>query len=306
MKRVLLLSSFLTLFAIGSWAQWSPVGDKIKTDWASRIDPSNVLPEYPRPIMERSDWKNLNGLWDYAIINKGEQIPAAFDGKILVPFAVESSLSGVGKRINEKQELIYQRSFEVPSAWRGKQVLLHFGAVDWKTDVWVNDVKVGSHTGGFTPFSFDVTAALSAKGSNRLVVKVWDPTDKGPQPRGKQVSRPEGIWYTPVSGIWQTVWLEPVAAKHIGNLRITPDIDRNLLTVKAELNACNPSDLVEVAVYDGGRLVATGKSINAEAVEVAMPQDAKLWSPDSPFLYTLKVTLKSCLLYTSPSPRDRG
>ena len=293
MKRILFLLSFLTLFAIGSWAQWSPVGDKIKTDWASRIDPSNVLPEYPRPIMERSDWKNLNGLWDYAIINKGEQIPAAFDGKILVPFAVESSLSGVGKRINEKQELIYQRSFEVPSAWRGKQVLLHFGAVDWKTDVWVNDVKVGSHTGGFTPFSFDVTAALSAKGSNRLVVKVWDPTDKGPQPRGKQVSRPEGIWYTPVSGIWQTVWLEPVAAKHIGNLRITPDIDRNLLTVKAELNACNPSDLVEVAVYDGGRLVATGKSINAEAVEVAMPQDAKLWSPDSPFLYTLKVTLKS-------------
>lgn len=201
MKRVLLLSSLLTLFAIGSWAQWSPVGDKIKTDWASRIDPSNVLPEYPRPIMERSDWKNLNGLWDYTIINKGEQIPATFDGKILVPFAVESSLSGVGKRINEKQELIYQRSFDVPAAWRGKKVLLHFGAVDWKTDVWVNDVKVGSHTGGFTPFSFDVTAALSAKGNNRLVVKVWDPTDKGPQPRGKQVSNPEGIWYTPVSGI---------------------------------------------------------------------------------------------------------
>lgn len=293
MKRVLLLSSLLTLFAIGSWAQWSPVGDKIKTDWASRIDPSNVLPEYPRPIMERSDWKNLNGLWDYTIINKGEQIPATFDGKILVPFAVESSLSGVGKRINEKQELIYQRSFDVPAAWRGKKVLLHFGAVDWKTDVWVNDVKVGSHTGGFTPFSFDVTAALSAKGNNRLVVKVWDPTDKGPQPRGKQVSNPEGIWYTPVSGIWQTVWLEPVAAKHIENLRITPDIDRNLLTVKAELSECNAADLVEVSVYDGNQLVATGKSINAEPVEVAMPQDAKLWSPDSPFLYTLKVTLKS-------------
>ena len=293
MKRVLLLSSLLTLFAIGSWAQWSPVGDKIKTDWASRIDPSNVLPEYPRPIMERSDWKNLNGLWDYTIINKGEQIPATFDGKILVPFAVESSLSGVGKRINEKQELIYQRSFDVPAAWRGKKVLLHFGAVDWKTDVWVNDVKVGSHTGGFTPFSFDVTAALSAKGNNRLVVKVWDPTDRGPQPRGKQVSNPEGIWYTPVSGIWQTVWLEPVAAKHIENLRITPDIDRNLLTVKAELSECNAADLVEVSVYDGNQLVATGKSINAEPIEVAMPQDAKLWSPDSPFLYTLKVTLKS-------------
>ena len=147
-------------------------GDKIKTDWASQINPANVLPEYPRPIMERSDWKNLNGLWNYAVINKGEHLPAEFEGQILVPFAIESSLSGVGKRINENQELVYQRSFEIPSAWKGKQVLLHFGAVDWKTDVWVNDVKVGSHTGGFTPFSFDITAALSGKGNNQLVVKV--------------------------------------------------------------------------------------------------------------------------------------
>ena len=200
--------------------------------------------------MERSDWKNLNGLWNYAVINKGEHLPAEFEGQILVPFAIESSLSGVGKRINENQELVYQRSFDIPSAWKGKQVLLHFGAVDWKTDVWVNDVKVGSHTGGFTPFSFDITAALSGKGNNQLVVKVWDPTDKGPQPRGKQVSNPEGIWYTPVSGIWQTVWMEPVAGKHIENLRITPDIDRNLLTVRAELNSACPSDFVEVNVYD--------------------------------------------------------
>ncbi len=126
-----------------------------------------------------------------------------------------------------------------------------------------------------------------------MVVKVWNPTDKGPQPRGKQVSNPEGIWYTPVSGIWQTVWMEPVAGKHIENLRITPDIDRNMLTVKAELNKACPSDFVEVNVYDGNQLVATGKSINAEPVEVSMPRNAKLWSPDSPFLYTLKVTLKS-------------
>ena len=293
MRRFFLISSFLTLFAIGSSAQWKPAGDKIKTDWASQINPANVLPEYPRPIMERSDWKNLNGLWNYAVINKGEHLPAEFEGQILVPFAIESSLSGVGKRINENQELVYQRSFDIPSAWKGKQVLLHFGAVDWKTDVWVNDVKVGSHTGGFTPFSFDITAALSGKGNNQLVVKVWDPTDKGPQPRGKQVSNPEGIWYTPVSGIWQTVWMEPVAGKHIENLRITPDIDRNLLTVKAELNSACPSDFVEVNVYDGNQLVATGKSINAEPVEVSMPRNAKLWSPDSPFLYTLKVTLKS-------------
>lgn len=223
----------------------------------------------------------------------GGNVPAHFDGQILVPFAVESSLSGVGQRVGAKKELWYSCSFEVPVAWKNKNVLLHFGAVDWKADIWVNDVKVGSHTGGFTPFSFDITAALSGKGNNKLVVKVWDPTDEGYQPRGKQVNNPEGIWYTPVTGIWQTVWLEPVTARHIEELRITPDIDQHLLTVKAHLNMRAPSDLIEVNVYDGNQLVATGKSINDEAVVIPMPEDAKLWSPDFPFLYTLKVMLKS-------------
>ena len=272
---------------------WKPAGDKIKTQWANKINTSAVLPEYPRPIMERNEWKNLNGLWEYAITDLGGNVPAHFDGQILVPFAVESSLSGVGQRVGAKKELWYSRSFEVPVAWKNKNVLLHFGAVDWKADIWVNDVKVGSHTGGFTPFSFDITAALSGKGNNKLVVKVWDPTDEGYQPRGKQVNNPEGIWYTPVTGIWQTVWLEPVTARHIEELRITPDIDQHLLTVKAHLNMRAPSDLIEVNVYDGNQLVATGKSINDEAVVIPMPEDAKLWSPDFPFLYTLKVMLKS-------------
>nr|WP_320059363.1 sugar-binding domain-containing protein [uncultured Bacteroides sp.] len=293
MRRAIIISLLLPLLAIESSAQWMPIGDKIKTEWASKIDTLSVLPEYPRPIMERSDWKNLNGLWHFAIIGKGERIPEEFKDNILVPFAVESSLSGVGKRVSEKQELIYQRSFEIPKAWKGKQVLLHFGAVDWKTDVWVNGIKVGSHTGGFTPFSFNITTALCAKGNNRLVVKVWDPTDKGFQPRGKQVSNPEGIWYTPVTGIWQTVWLEPVAVKHIEDLSITPDIDHRLLTVKAALTKNNPSDIIEVNVFAGNQLIASGKSINLQPVEVAMPEDTKLWSPDSPFLYTLKVILKS-------------
>ena len=274
-------------------SQWKPAGDKIKTQWANKINTSAVLPEYPRPIMERNEWKNLNGLWEYAITDLGGNVPAHFDGQILVPFAVESSLSGVGQRVGAKKELWYSRSFEVPVAWKNKNVLLHFGAVDWKADIWVNDVKVGSHTGGFTPFSFDITAALSGKGNNKLVVKVWDPTDEGYQPRGKQVNNPEGIWYTPVTGIWQTVWLEPVTARHIEELRITPDIDQHLLTVKAHLNMRAPSDLIEVNVYDGNQLVATGKSINDEAVVIPMPEDAKLWSPDFPFLYTLKVMLKS-------------
>ena len=121
----------------------------------------------------------------------------------------------------------YQRKFSVPSKWKGERVLLHFGAVDWKTDIWVNQIKIGQHTGGFTPFSFDITPALK-NGENELVVKVWDPTDNGTQPRGKQVNKPSGIWYTPVSGIWQTVWLEPVPAQSITNIKTTPDIDLNL------------------------------------------------------------------------------
>ena len=291
MKKTI-LSAMCLLLSLGINAQWKPAGDKIMTEWASQVDPNNVLPEYPRPIMERGEWKNLNGLWNYAIIEKGQPIPATFDGEILVPFAVESALSGVGKRMDDTKELIYQRSFDVPSAWKGKQVLLHFGAVDWKADVWVNDVKVGSHTGGYAPFSFDITAALNAK-NNKLVVKVWDPTDKGYQPRGKQLSNPHGIWYTPVSGIWQTVWLEPVTKKHIADLRILPDIDRNVLSVDAKVIGRCCDDLVEVNVYDGNNLVAVGKSINNEPVEVAMPADRKLWSPNSPFLYTLKVNLKN-------------
>ena len=293
MKNFLILSLLLAFLTTEVCAQWKPAGDKIKTQWANKINTSAVLPEYPRPIMERNEWKNLNGLWEYAITDLGGNVPAHFDGQILVPFAVESSLSGVGQRVGAKKELWYSRSFEVPVAWKNKNVLLHFGAVDWKADIWVNDVKVGSHTGGFTPFSFDITAALSGKGNNKLVVKVWDPTDEGYQPRGKQVNNPEGIWYTSVTGIWQTVWLEPVTARHIEELRITPDIDQHLLTVKAHLNMRAPSDLIEVNVYDGNQLVATGKSINDEAVVISMPGDAKLWSPDFPFLYTLKVTLKS-------------
>lgn len=292
MKKLFAFSVLTALFALNTSAQWKPAGDKIKTDWATQIDPENVLPEYPRPIMERSEWKNLNGLWNYAVIDKGAALPQNFEGEILVPFAIESSLSGVGRTLGEQAELVYRRDFTTPSQWRGQRVLLHFGAVDWKADVWVNDVKVGSHTGGFTPFSFDITAALNANGKNTLTVKVWDPTDKGPQPRGKQVSRPEGIWYTPVSGIWQTVWLEPVPQRYIENLRITPDIDNHRLTVEVQTSDPAASDLLEVAVYDGEALVASGKSINGQPVEVAMPADAKLWSPDSPNLYDLKVSLR--------------
>jgi beta-galactosidase/beta-glucuronidase len=271
-------------------AQWKPAGDRLKTRWASQIDVDNVLPEYPRPIMERSQWENLNGLWDYAILPVGKQTPTSFDGKILVPFAVESSLSGVQKRLGSENELWYQREFTVPSNWKNNRILLHFGAVDWKADVWVNDVKVGQHTGGYAPFSFDVTPALKS-GANKMIVKVWDGTDQGYQPRGKQVNNPHGIWYTPVSGIWQTVWMEPVPEKYIENVKITPDIDKNIINVEAFINQPASSDRIEVKVMEGSRVVATGQSINNQPVEVSMPTNPRLWSPNDPFLYDLEVTV---------------
>src|SRR5690554_3691021 len=279
---------FLFLLANFSMhAQWQPAGDKLKTKWASGIDVNNVLPEYPRPIMERGEWQNLNGLWKYAIQPVGKPKPANFDGDILVPFAVESSLSGVQKRVGDNNELWYQREFTVPSKWRSSRILLHFGAVDWKTDVWVNGTKVGQHTGGYTPFSFDITPAL-ANGNNTLVVKVWDPTDQGYQPRGKQVNEPHGIWYTPVTGIWQTVWLEPVPETYIEHLKITPDVDKNNLLVEAIANLSTSASRVEVKVKEGTRVVATGQSINNLPVEIAMPENVRLWSPGNPHLYDLE------------------
>jgi beta-galactosidase/beta-glucuronidase len=286
--KLIILALIATTFSLS--AQWKPAGDRLKTRWAAEINVNNVLPEYPRPIMERAEWQNLNGLWNYAILPVGKPEPTTFDGQILVPFAVESSLSGVQKRLGDDNELWYHREFTIPSGWRNNRILLHFGAVDWRSDVWVNDIQVGHHTGGYTPFSFDITAALRT-GANKVVVRVWDPTDTGFQPRGKQVNRPHGIWYTSVSGIWQTVWLEPVPETHIENLKITPDIDKNILTVEAITNNTTPARRVEVRVKDGSRVVVTGQAINNMPVQISMPENVKLWSPDSPHLYDLEVIL---------------
>ncbi|MDR1720747.1 MAG: beta-galactosidase [Dysgonamonadaceae bacterium] len=290
MKRVLFITAIIML-TLNVFGQWKPVGDKIKTDWAAQIDPQNVLPEYPRPMMERSDWQNLNGLWDYAVLPRGNAEPDRYEGKILVPFAIESSLSGVQKNVGAENELWYRRQFTIPSGWKNKHVVLHFGAVDWKTEVFLNDVKIGTHTGGYTPFHFDITPFLKS-GEQKLVVKVWDGTDTGYQPRGKQVSRPEGIWYTAVTGIWQTVWLEPVNEKYINNVKPVPAIDVNKLSVDVCTENAQPGDVVEVKVLDAGTVVATAKSVTGQTLELNIP-DAKLWSPDSPFLYDMEINLYS-------------
>lgn len=288
MKTFLLLI-ILLFSSVSSFAQWKPAGDKIKTVWAEKIDPNNVLPEYPRPIMERDKWQNLNGLWDYAILPMGQQEPQMFDGKILVPFAVESSLSGVQKELGKEKELWYRRTFTIPSDWKSKNVILHFGAVDWKAEIYLNNIKIGSHTGGYTPFCFDVTPFLTS-GNQKLVVKVWDPTSDSSIPRGKQVTNPNGIWYTPVSGIWQTVWLEPVNNKHIVGITPIANIDNNNLKVKVCTKNTESSDIVEVKLKDNNKVVASAKGVVGQTLDIAIP-NAKLWSPESPFLYDLDVTL---------------
>ena len=264
---------------------WAPAGDHIRTPWAEQVVPAAPLPEYPRPLMQRNEWLNLNGLWNYAVLPLDAPYEKA-DGQILVPFCIESSLSGVGKTVGVDQNLWYQRTFTVPKAWKGRRVLLHFGAVDWRADIWVNGVKAGSHTGGYTPFSLDISDALQ-NGENTLTVKVWDGTDTGFQPRGKQVRKPSGIWYTSVTGIWQTVWMEPVADQHIANLRTTPDLDAGCIRVLAEGVT---RGVVEVNLLAGGKRVATARALAGTEAELAV-SDARLWTPDDPYLYDLEVKL---------------
>lgn len=202
---------------------WKPAEAKLVTRWAKDVSPQKARPEYPRPQMVRADWRNLNGLWDYAIMPRGAQRPPRWTGKILVPFCIESALSGVAERVAPNQWLWYRVTFDANKPADGGRLLLHFGAVDFKAIVRVNGKLVGEHKGGYDPFVFDVTGAIE-NGANELVVAVWDPSGAGYQPRGKQVLEPSGIWYTPVTGIWQTVWLEAVPATYVRSMKIVPDV----------------------------------------------------------------------------------
>jgi beta-galactosidase/beta-glucuronidase len=282
--------ALLLLMPLPSRAAWQPAAGPLKTRWAKDVSPENAHPEYPRPQMVRSDWLNLNGLWDFAITSKDAK-RAAFQKQILVPFPVESALSGVMRPVSENDRIWYRRSIDVPDKWRGRRLLLHFGAVDFEATVWVNGKEIGQHQGGYDAFTFDITDALTQRGPNELIVTAWDPTDAGTQPRGKQVRKPNGIWYTPTSGIWQTVWLEPVSAAHITGLKITPDVDNSAVTVCPITTPTLGPCTVEVIIRDGHQVVYTA-SITAGG-QITMPvKKARLWSPEDPHLYDLVVSLK--------------
>jgi beta-galactosidase/beta-glucuronidase len=291
-KGISLLLLVLSQFAVRAQSNsWSLVKDRIVTPWAEQVNVNAPLPEYPRPQLVRSNnWKNLNGLWNYSITPKGQKAATKYEGKILVPFAVESALSGVGKRVGKDSVLWYQHSITVPASMKNKKVLLHFGAVDWQSEVFVNGKSAGKHEGGFDPFTFDITKLLSKSASQEIKIRVWDPTDEGPQPRGKQVKKPDGIWYTPVTGIWQTVWLEAVPESYIISTKHTPDIDAHTITVSAKVADAKTGDKIRVQALAGGKVLAE-KLVGVEETAVLNLEKERLWSPSDPFLYDLKFSL---------------
>lgn len=270
--------------------QWQPVSGDIMTRWAKNVNPNHPLPEYPRPQFVRSEWLNLNGLWDFAIRPREQSEPDSFDGKILVPYPVESALSGVKKMVGEQNQLWYRRQFEVPSGWKNRKIMLHFGAVDWQTRVWVNGKEIGLHRGGYDAFSFDITSALNSQGPQEILISVWDPIDSSYQPRGKQVQQPGGIWYTSVTGIWQTVWLEPVPEIFIQWLKITPNIDNNEAHVQVFCSSTRPNYRIQLKVKDRGKTISKAEGLPFDEL-IAKIDHPKLWSPESPFLYDIEIAL---------------
>ena len=283
--------ALIVVFHVAAYAQpnWRMQPVPIQTRWAKQVSPSNALPEYPRPQMARSRWVNLNGLWDYAIAPRDAAPPAQYTGKILVPYPLESALSGVRGRLLPDQQLWYRRTTQRPALKGGQRVLLHFGAVDWQATVYVNGKHVGEHKGGYQAFTFDITNDLKS-GDNELVVAVYDPTDKGPNPHGKQVLAPQHIMYTASSGIWQTVWLEVVPAVHIESLKLTPDIEHGAERVQVGVAGDAQGYAVEITASSENSKITTIKGAPGKELQLAIAHP-QLWSPADPFLDTLSVRL---------------
>lgn len=304
-NTVLLVFLVLNMVVSGKAdTQWKPARGPLATRWTKDVSPENAHPEYPRPQMVRQGWLNLNGLWELAVTGKEQPEPKEFTEQILVPFPIESALSGVMKRVNEKNRLWYRRTFELPKDWKGKRVLLHFQSVDWESVVYVNGKELGDHRGGYDAFSYDITDALKSSGKQELVLSVWDPSDAGGQPHGKQVKNPGGIMYTPTTGIWQTVWLEPVPQAYIEKIIMTPDVDNQRLWVTVLGKNTTKEHLVTAHVRDNGGIVETASLSlgRKDDIKISTP---KLWSCDNPHLYDIEIILSRQRLLGKPEVVDK-
>ncbi len=277
---------------------WTPKTPPMTTPWTNSVPTANPLPEYPRPQLTRTDWLNLNGIWDFAVTGSGQTTPpATFGEQIRVPYPVESALSGIQRKVTENDRLWYRRTFTVPSGWAGRRVQLNFGAVDWQSTVWVNGTQAGAvHSGGFDAFTYDITPLLNG-GTNTIVVGVHDPTDAGTQAVGKQRRNDVlphaggGIFYTGASGIWQTVWLEPTPAARVTRVDLVPNLANNTLSVTVH-GAGLSGHTATATVLDGATQVGTANGGTGTAFSVPVP-NARRWSPSDPFLYTVRIDLKS-------------
>ena len=292
MKNTILLACLMLTSQLSFAQEWKPAGSKILTPWGEKVTAQQPHPEYPRPMLVReNNWQNLNGLWNYAITPASvTEFPASWEGKILVPFAVESALSGVGKEVGKDKALWYHNTITLDKKVNKDNIILHFGAVDWQCDVYVNNNLVGRHEGGFNSFSMDITKFIKKGAKQDIVIRVWDPTDDGPQPRGKQIKNPHGIWYTPVTGIWQTVWLESVPKTYIAQTKQTPQFDAGKLSFVANVEGSMAGDQVTVIVKDGANEIKQ-QMVNVNSkVDIDLP-NLQAWSPSNPKLYDLDIQL---------------
>ncbi len=269
---------------------WLAKEGPLMTRWSAELAPGKTWTEYPRPQMKRSNWKNLNGLWDYAITSAEAKMPTGWQGKILVPYPIESALSGVMKRVTGADKIWYHRELRLNTKMRSHRILLNFEASDWETHVYIDGLLVGTHRGGYDPFSFDISENITAGEKHSLVVSVRDASTESYQPVGKQTNNPGGIWYTPSSGIWQTVWIEQVPKAYIRSYTAIPDIDNGTVTVRIEGENLRSSDDLEIRVFKNHKLVGTEKADADEEATLSL-DDVRLWSPEDPFLYDLEVRI---------------
>lgn len=298
-KRIRIFSillALLPLFTINAQDQKVELKYSMSTPWTEEVNPDKLFPQYPRPQMTRNNWVNLNGYWEYTIQPKETKAPKDYEGEILVPFPVESKLSEVKQLVGDENYLWYKKEFKSSQINANEKLLLHFGAVDWEATIFINGKEVGTHRGGYDPFSFDISKYLKKNGEQEMIVRVWDPTSDGMQARGKQLNDPRGIWYTPVTGIWQTVWLETVPENFIKHLKITPDVDNRKAKVDLKLSPLSANGTIEIKVFADEKQVGNNEiPIGAKSVKANLVLDIPepvLWTPKNPFLYDVKISLK--------------